>query len=129
MVRRVLPWAVPAMGVATVLGLSFGGWGAGWSAAIGVGMVVLNLVAHGLSLAWASRISPSMVYAVGMAGFAVRLGTIFLLLVLLNRLAWFSAVAFVAAVVPATILLLVYEARTLSGRIMQANLWSSEVQR
>lgn len=129
MVRRVLPWAVPALGLATLLGLVAGGWGTGWSAAIGVGVVVLNLIAHGLSLAWASRISPAMVYTVGMAGFAVRLGTIFLILVLLTRLPWFSAAAFVAAVVPATILLLVYEARVLSGRFMQANLWTSEGQR
>jgi hypothetical protein len=50
---------------------------------------------------------------------------------LLNRLAWFSPVAFVAAVVPATVALLAFEARVLSGRL-QANLWtlpSTEVRR
>jgi hypothetical protein len=124
MIRRALPWSVPALALAVVLGLALGGWGSGWSAAIGVAVVVMNLVAHGLSLAWAARISPTMVYTVGLAGFVLRLGTIFLILVLLNRLPWFSAVAFVAAVVPATILLLLYEAKVLSGR-MQANLWST----
>jgi hypothetical protein len=123
MVRRAAPWAVPAAAVALALGVIAGGWGAGWSAAIGVGIVTLNLVAHGLSLAWAARISPTMIFAVGMGGFVLRLVTIAITLVLLNQLSWFSPVAFALAVVPATILLLVYEARVLSGR-MQVDLWS-----
>jgi hypothetical protein len=123
MIRRALPYAIPALAVALTLGALLEGWGTGWSAAIGVAIVALNLVAHGLSLAWAARISPTMVFAVGLGGFALRLGTILLVLILLNRLPWFSAVAFVAAVVPATILLLVYEAKLLSGR-MQVSLWS-----
>jgi hypothetical protein len=64
-----------------------------------------------------------MVFAVGMGGFVLRLATILIILVVLNGLRWFSAVAFVAAVVPATLLLLVFEAKVLSGR-MQADLWS-----
>lgn len=123
MIRRALPWTAPALAVAVTLGAALGGWGSGWSAAIGVAVVAVNLVVHGFSMAWAARISPSMVFTVGLGGFALRLGTIFLILVLLNRLPWFSALAFVAAVVPATILLLLYEARILSGR-MQADLWS-----
>lgn len=123
MVRRAIPWGGPALVLALALGVLLGDWGSGWSAAIGIGVVLLNLIAHGLSLAWAARISPTMVFAVGMGGFALRLGTIFLMLVLLNGLPWFSAAAFIAAVVPATILLLVYEAKLLSGR-MQANLWT-----
>jgi hypothetical protein len=123
MIRRALPWTVPAVALAIAGGWLAGGWDTAWSAAIGVGVVALNHVAHGLSMAWAARISPAMVFTVGMGGFALRLGTILLILIALNRLAWFSAVAFVAAVVPATILLLVFEARVVSGR-MQANLWT-----
>jgi hypothetical protein len=122
MVRRVLPYSVPSVGLALALGAAVGGWGVGSSAAIGVAVVVLNHVAHGLSLAWAARISATMVFAVGLGGFVARLATILLVLILLNRLQWFSAAAFAAAVVPATILLLVYEAGLLSGK-MQANLW------
>lgn len=124
MVRRALPWSVPALALALGLGALLGGWGTGWSAATGVAVVALNLVATGLSLAWAGRISPTMVFAVGMGGFVFRLGTILLILALLNRLPWFSPVAFVLAVMPATILLLTYEGKLLSGR-MQADLWSS----
>lgn len=123
MVRRAAPWGVPALLLALALGVILGNWGTGWSAAIGVGIVVLNLVAHGLSLAWAATISPTMIFAVGMGGFVLRLATIAIALVLLNQLSWFSPVAFALAVVPATIVLLIYEAKILSGR-MQVDLWS-----
>ena len=123
MVRRAAPWALPAAAIALGLGAITGGWDAGWSAAIGVGIVTLNLVAHGLSMAWAARISPTMIFAVGMGGFVLRLATIAITLLLLNQLSWFSPLAFALAVVPATILLLIYEARVLSGR-MQVDLWS-----
>ena len=123
LVRRATPWALPATGIALAVGYLLGDWATAWSAAIGVGIVILNLVAHGLSLAWAARISPTMIFAVGMGGFVLRLATIAMTLVLLDRLSWFSPLAFALAVVPATILLLVYEARVLSGR-MQVDLWS-----
>jgi hypothetical protein len=42
--------------------------------------------------------------------------------VLLDRLTWFSPLAFIAAFAPATIVLLVMEMRLLAGR-MQADLW------
>jgi hypothetical protein len=123
MVRRALPWSVPALALALALGAVLGDWGTAWSAAIGVGIVAFNLIATGLSLGWAARISPTMIAAVAMGGFVFRLGTILLMLVLLNRLSWFSPVAFIAAVVPVTLLLLIYEAKLLSGR-MQVDLWS-----
>jgi hypothetical protein len=123
MVRRALPWAAPALIVALGAGVLLDSWSAGWSAAIGVAVVTANFLAHGLSLAWAASISPTMVFAVGMGGFALRLATILIILLVLNGLPWFSPVAFVAAVVPATLLLLVFEAKVLSGR-MQVDLWS-----
>ncbi len=123
-VRRVLPWTLPAAGIAFALGVAVGGWGTAWSALIGVAVVALNLVTFALSLAWAARISPAMVFAVGMGGFAFRLAAVALILALLNDLVWFSVVAFVAAVVPATLLLLTYEAKLLSGR-MQVDLWQA----
>jgi ATP synthase protein I len=123
MVRRALPYTAPALVLAVGLGTLLDGWQSGVSAGIGIAIVLLNLVANALSMAWAARISPTMVFAVGMGGFALRLATILILLIVLNGLAWFSAVAFVAAVVPATILLLIFEAKVLSGR-MQVDLWT-----
>ena len=63
-----------------------------------------------------------MLFAVGLGGYFIRLVTILLIMVGLNTLEWFSPVAFLVAVVPATVLLLGFEMKQLSGR-MQADLW------
>ena len=55
-------------------------------------------------------------------GFIVRLGVIVLVIALLQQTEWFSIVAFIAALIPATVGLLVVEMKLLSGR-MQADLW------
>jgi hypothetical protein len=121
--RRVLPFAPVAVVVAFALGQALGGGGAAWSAAIAVVIVTANFVANALSVAWAAHISPTILYAVAMGGFVVRLIVFTIALVLLNALAWFSPLAFALTLVPATIGLLIVEARTLSGRL-QADMWS-----
>jgi hypothetical protein len=122
LVRRALPFAIPALVVAFAAGALLGGADVGWSAAIGVAVVTANFVAYGLSLAWAAAISPMALMAVGLGGFIVRLAVIVLLLVGLDTLSWFSPVAFLAAVVPVTALLLGFEMKVISGRL-QADLW------
>lgn len=111
MVRRALVPAVFAFVAATGLAASFGGPGAASSAAIGVALVFANFAAHGLSLAWASTISVVAVQAVAFAGSVVRLAILVAVMFALNRFGWFSAVAFGLTVMPATMLLLAYEAR------------------
>jgi len=64
-----------------------------------------------------------VIYAVGLGGFLVRLGLILLVIALLQQTEWFSIVAFIAALIPSTIALLVVEMKLLSGR-MQAELWA-----
>ncbi len=122
MIRRALPLCVPALVLAAALGALLGGRYAAASALIGVAIVFVNFVVHGLSLEHAARISLTALYAAGLFGFVVRLGVIFVIMILLNQLDWFSPVAFAAAVVPCTIVLLVFEMKQLSGR-MQVDLW------
>ena len=122
LVRRLLPFAVPAIAIAAGVGAVLGGSGAAWSAAIAIAIVALNFVAHAGSIGWAARISPMILMAVGLGGYVVRLAAFTVALLLLERLAWFSALAFVAAFAPATIALLAVEMRLLTGR-MQADLW------
>jgi ATP synthase protein I len=123
LVRRVLPFAPLVMIAAGGVGWLIGGGDAAWSAAIAILVVTVNFVAFALSVAWAARISPTMLAIVALGGYVVRLIVFTVILVLLNTLAWFSPVAFVCALVPATTALLVYEAKVLSGR-MQADLWT-----
>jgi hypothetical protein len=100
-VRRLLPFVPFAAAAAFAIGAAIGGPGAGWSA----------------------RISATAVSAVALGGFVVRLGVILVVLLALDGTAWFSAAAFVAAVVPTTIATLVAEMRLLADRRTQADLW------
>ena len=123
MIRRISPFALPVAVAAFALGTLADGTDAGWSAAIAIVVVYLNFVAHGSSLALAATISPAVLYAVGLGGFLLRLGLILLVIALLQQTEWFSIVAFIAALIPSTIALLVVEMKLLSGR-MQADLWA-----
>lgn len=123
LIRRISPFALPVAILAYIVGALVAGAGAGWSAAIAVVVVYLNFVAHGWSLAKAAAISPVLLYAVGLSGFVIRLGIIIALMALLRQFAWFSTIAFIAALVPATIALLVAEMKMLSGRL-QVDMWS-----
>jgi hypothetical protein len=123
LIRKVTPFALPAAIVAYTVGALVGGAAAGWSAAIAVVLVYLNFLANALSLAWAAEKAPALVSVVVFGGYAIRLIVYTVALVLLNQLDWFSPVAFVLALMPTVIALLVFEARGLSGR-MQADLWT-----
>lgn len=125
LVRRVLPFVPVAFIAAFGVGWLAGGTGAAWSASIAIAVVAANFVAFALSIAWAARISPTMLAIVALGGYVVRLLVFTLALVGLNTLAWFSPLAFVCALVLAVIALLVYEAKILSGRL-QADLWTFE---
>jgi ATP synthase protein I len=111
MIRRALVPGSLAVPVVFAAGAVVSGPAVGASAAIGVVVVLANFAAHGWSLAWASRISITLVQAVALGGFVVRMGVILGLLFALNSLPWFSPVAFGAAVVPGTIALLLFETR------------------
>ena len=123
LVRRVLPF-VPLVAVAAfVIGYAIGDSGAAWSAVIGVVIVAANFLMFALSIAWAATISPTMLAIVALGGYLVRLIVFTVALVLLTKLPWFSPLAFALTLMPATIALLVYEAKVLSGR-MRADMWS-----
>jgi hypothetical protein len=122
LVRRLLPYSLPAFAVAALTGGLFSGAGAAWSGGIAVIVVTANFVGNAYSVSWAARIGPTVLMAVGLGGFMVRLATLTVALLLLDRLSWFSPLAFAAAFVPTTIALLAVEMKLLAGR-MQADLW------
>ncbi len=122
LLRRLLPFSLPAVAIAVVAGAVLGGAGAGVSAGIAVAAVAINLILSATCVAWAARISPIVLMAVGLGGFVVRLATFTVTLLLLDRVGWFSPIAFAAAFVPATVALLTVEMKFFGGR-MQADLW------
>jgi hypothetical protein len=120
MVRRAIVPAAAGLGVAVVVGWIAGGTGVATSAGIGIVIVAGNFAVHGLSLAWASTISVGTVMAVAIGGFAARLAVIVASMFGLNTISWFSPLAFGLAVVPATFLLLAFEAKLVSGGLGSA---------
>jgi hypothetical protein len=122
-IRRLLPFAPVAIIVAFATATALDDLGAGWSGALAVIVVGLNVVASGASLAWAARISPTATYAVGLGGFVLRLAVFLVLLLALEGLAWFSPVAFALSFMAATLAVLGSEMKILSGRKLQADLW------
>jgi hypothetical protein len=119
LVRKVVPFGPPAALAALLIGGLAVDWGAGWSAAIGIAVVVANVVANAWLLSWAAGISLTAYSAAVMGGFVVRLAVIVLIMFGLNRLGWFSPLAFGLAVVPATILLLGFEMKLVAGGVGQ----------
>jgi hypothetical protein len=111
MVRRAMVAGLVGAPVATAVAYLAGGGGAAASALIAVAVVVVNFAAHGLSLAWAAGVSITAVHAVALGGVVGRLGVIVALMVLLDRTAFFSPLAFGLTAVIGTLALLVYEAR------------------
>ncbi len=123
LVRRVLPLSVPAIAAAAILGGLFGGRDAALSAALAIVVVSANFVFFAYSVAYAARISLTLLYGVALGGFLVRMAVLVVLLLLLQDLSWFSVGAFIAAFVVCTVALLAVEIQMISGR-MQADLWS-----
>jgi hypothetical protein len=109
MVRKAILPGVIATLLAGAIGTAVGGPGVGISAALGIVVAVVNFAAAGTALAWAAGISLTAVQVVALGGFFVRLGVILGLMFALNTLPWFDPRAFGLAVVPGTLLLLVYE--------------------
>ena len=111
MVRQALAPGLAALVIAVVGGWALGSAGAAASAGVGVALVLGNFAAHGLSLAWAATVSVTALVGVALGGFVLRLGVLVAAMAMLNELPWFSPVAFGLTVMPATLLLLSYEAR------------------
>jgi hypothetical protein len=123
LVRRVLPFSVPAIAVVALVAGLIGGADAAYSAGLAIAVVFVNFVFFAVSVAYAARISLTLLYGVALGGFMVRMAILVVLLLLLQQLAWFSVVAFVAAFVAGTVVLLSVEIKMIAGR-MQADLWT-----
>jgi hypothetical protein len=113
MVRRGLP-LVPLVVVAC--GLVWGLDGAA-TAAVGVAIVFVNLVAAALSLAWAAKVSPAALMATALGGFLFRMIVLTLAVWGLKQLDWVELGALAATVVVTQLALLFWEARFVSASL------------
>ncbi len=96
-----------------VFGL-IGGWEAAWSAALGVGVVVVNFLLAGAILSISAKISLAAYHAAALFGFFLRLGLMILTVVLVARFVPIDRPAFGITAVVAYLALLAWEAVAVS---------------
>ena len=113
MVKRSV-WLVPVVIVAATL--VWGSDGA-WSAVVAIALVLTNLVLAALSLSWAARRSLTLVMAVALGGFAVRMGLVTVVMLLVKDQPWVDLVALGVAVLVTHLGLLFWELRYVSASL------------
>jgi hypothetical protein len=113
MARRGL-WVAPA--IVAVSAVIWGGDGA-WSAMVAIGVVLVNLVLAAVSLSWAARRSLTLLMAVAFAGFAVRMGLVTAVLLVVKDRPWIDLVALGVTVLVTHLGLLFWELRYVSASL------------
>ncbi|HYZ98556.1 MAG TPA: ATP synthase subunit I [Acidimicrobiales bacterium] len=107
-------WFAPAVLIAATLG--WGSAGAS-SAAVAIGLVVVNLVLAALALSWAARRSLTLLMGVALGGFAVRMGLVTVVMLLVRNEPWIDLVALGVTVLVTHLGLLFWELRYVSASL------------
>jgi hypothetical protein len=110
MVRRALPVA-PV--IVLVCGLIWGVDGA-LSSAYGIALVLLNFMIAAALLAWAARVSPTMLMAATLGGFLVRMGLIVAAVMLVKHASWAVMAPMLFTILITHLGLLMWETRYVS---------------
>jgi hypothetical protein len=113
MARRGL-WAAPA--IVALAALVWGGDGA-WSALVAVAVVLVNLALAAISLSWAARRSLTLLMAVALGGFLVRMGLVTVVMLALRDQPWIDLVALGVTVLVTHLGLLFWELRYVSASL------------
>ena len=113
MVRRGL-WVAPVL---VLLGAVIWGGDGAWSAAVAVGLVLVNLALSAIALSWAARVSLTMIMVVALAGFAVRMGLVTLVVFLVRDAPWVDLTALAIGILVTHLGLLFWELRYVSASL------------
>jgi predicted Na+-dependent transporter len=90
------------------------GWDGAWSAALGVGIVVVNFLLAGAILSISAKISLAVYHAAALFGFFLRLGLMVLTVLLIAQFLPIDRMAFGISAVVAYLVLLAWEAVAVS---------------
>jgi hypothetical protein len=107
-------WFAPAIVIAATA--IWGSNGAS-SALVAIAVVLVNLVLAALSLSWAARRSLTLVMAVALGGFAVRMGLVTVVLLLVKDESWIDLTALGVTVLVTHLGLLFWELRYVSASL------------
>jgi hypothetical protein len=87
------------------------------SAAVAIALVLVNLLLAAVSLSWAARRSLTLLMAVALGGFAVRMGLVVVVMLLVRNQSWVDLVALGVAVLVTHLGLLFWELRYVSASL------------
>lgn len=107
-------WVAPIM---VLIGMFFWGFPGALSVAYGVALVALNFVLAATLNSWAARISVAALGAAAMFGFLVRLGLIFLAVLLVRDASWVSLVPLGLTLIITHLGLLFWEMKFISASL------------
>jgi hypothetical protein len=113
MVKRGLPFAPVLIGVAAAVA---GAAGAA-SAAYAIAIVFANLLVSAALLGWAARRGPTVLMAVALGGFIVRMGLLTAAVFVVKDASWVSLPALGVSVLVASLGLLFWETRYVSASL------------
>jgi hypothetical protein len=121
-VGDLLRHALPVAPVMVAVAAAFAGLDGAVSAALGVALVVGNLLLAAATLVWAGRISLALLMGVALGGYLVRIGGLFLVVWLLQDLSWIHLPSLGLTLVVTHLGLLVWELRYVSASLAHPGL-------
>jgi len=131
--KREVEWALaldacrPAIVLAPLLVLIFGlvrGPAASWAAAVGVALVVANLLASGGILSLVARRRPALLTAAALLSFVLRLGLLTATLLLLQRVTGMDRIAAAISAVAAYVVMMTWEVVAVARGSQREPEWS-----
>ena len=113
----MLKHAVPFAPVVVLLSWLVWGSKGAWSALLAVAVVVVNLLLSSLSLAWAARVSPTVLMGVALGGFLVRMMLVTAVVIAVKGSAWVDLTALAVAILVTHLTLLIWETRYVGANL------------
>jgi hypothetical protein len=113
LVRRAIPLGASLVVICSLI------WGLSGTAssAYAVGIVMLNFTLAAVAMAWAARISPTMLMIAAMFGFFVRMGIVVAAVVLVQDMSWVSLTPMLITLLVTHLGLLLWETRYVSASL------------
>jgi hypothetical protein len=115
--RDIVKRGVYIAPIAVGLGAAFWGTAGAASVLYGLAIVCLNFVLAALAIGWGARISAAMMGAAAMFGFLIRLGLIFLAVMLVKDAGWVELVPLGVTLIVTHLGLLFWEMKYVSASL------------
>jgi hypothetical protein len=111
LVNDMLRRAIPVVPVIVVVAAVLGGAEGAWSALLAVAVVVANFGLAAISLSWAARTSPTLLMAVALGGFLVRMALLTAVILVVRNMSWINLSAFAITILATHLGLLFWETK------------------